>query len=275
MRVIALEPHLQLRPYVLSYRIVEDMLGEASGVPLGTCPEPVGVLGANFGNPSYHESGDTHPKTGLLGVQTHARRWISQPETSFVMAMLTIPGMMVLFPNIGQDTADSLLDLSSIWGERKAEKFWCCFPPVLQPDEVRRAMDDYLLNLFNTVSISVAKRCLQLHEALLSSERIDTACEASGITPRMLQRKFRRHLGVSPKQVLNLHRLQRSIRANVETTSEGFLQAFSDQAHEIRTWRRYLSRTPGQYRREGRSAVAEAYASSAQRIEQDPTVFYL
>ncbi|NER81292.1 MAG: AraC family transcriptional regulator [Leptolyngbya sp. SIO1D8] len=116
---------------------------------------------------------------------------------------------------------------------------------------------------------------MQLHQALTSNKRIDTACEQLGITPRTLQREFQRHLGISPKQVMNLHRLQRSVRANVETISQSSLQEFADQAHEIRTWRRYLSRTPGRYCTENRSALAKAFASSAQQVSLDPTIFYL
>ncbi len=275
MRIVALEPHPHLRPYVLSYRIVEDIPGEFAGTPLWTCPEPVGVLSANFGNPSYHESGKIHPRTGLLGVQTHARKWLSQPETSFVMAMLTIPGMMALFPDIGEDSADHLLDVASIWGDRRAEKFWRCFPHRLQPDDVKNALDGWLLDLFSAVPVSAAKRYLQLHQVLTSYKRIDTACEQLGITPRMLQRKFRRHVGISPKQVLNLHRLQRSVRANAASIYRSSVQEFADQAHEIRTWRRYLGRTPGRYRTECRSAVAEAFAASTRQTGLDPTIFYL
>ncbi|MEO0855095.1 MAG: AraC family transcriptional regulator, partial [Cyanobacteria bacterium J06648_11] len=66
MRVVAIEPHPHLRPYVLSYRIVEDISGECTGSPIWTCPEPIGILSANFGRCSYHESGEIHPKIGLL-----------------------------------------------------------------------------------------------------------------------------------------------------------------------------------------------------------------
>lgn len=275
MRIVAIEPHHQLRPYILSYRIVEDMPGEFAGIPILTCPEPVGVLSANFGKRSYHESGDIHPKVGLLGVQTFTRQWIAQQETLFVMAILTVPGMMILFPEIGQDSADSLLDVVGVWGERKAGEFWRCIPHSLQRDDVKSVMDNWLLNLLSAVQTDVRKRRLQFYQALTSNKRIDTACEQLGITSRMLQREFQRHLGVSPKQVLNLHRLQRSIRDNVETTSQKPIQDFADQAHQIRTWRRYLNRTPGRYCTETRSALAKAFASSAQQISLDPTLFYL
>ncbi|MEM8857483.1 MAG: AraC family transcriptional regulator [Chloroflexota bacterium] len=272
---MAIEPHHQLRPYVLSYRIVEDKLGEVAGTPIWTCPEPIGVLSANFGKRSYHESGEIHPKVGLLGVQTRTRRWISQPETLFVMAILTIPGMMTLFRDIGQDSADNLLDVAGLWGERKAGEFWRSLPHELRLDDVKSAMDGWLLNLLSAAPVSIRERRLQLHQALTSNKRIDKACEQLGITPRTLQREFQRHLGVSPKQLLNLHRLQRSIRANVEPVFRSPMQEFADQAHEIRAWRRYLSRTPGRYRTENRSVLAEAFTSAAQRVNLDPTIFYL
>ena len=275
MRIVAIEPHPQLRPYVLSYRVVEDKLGEFAGTPIWTCPEPIGVLSANFGKRSYHESGKIHPKIGLLGIQTCTRKWISQPETLFVMAILTVPGIMTLFPDIGQDAADNLLDGADLWGDRRADQFWRGLPHEWPLDEVKKAMDEWLLTLLSAAPVSVSKRCLQLHQALTSNKRIDTACEQLGITPRTLQREFRRHLGISPKQVMNLYRLQHSVRVNMATAAQNPMQTFADQAHEIRTWRRYLRRTPSRYCPENRSALAQAFTSSTQHVSPDPTIFYL
>lgn len=250
--------------------MVEDEQGKFAGTPIWTCPEPVGVLSANFGKRSYHESGDIHPKVGLLGVQTQTRKWVSQPETLFVMAILSVPGMMTLFPDIGQDSADNLLDVSGLWGEQRTGTFWRALPHAWQLNDMKNAMDSWLLTLLSAVPVAVRERRLQLHQALTSNRRIDAACEHLGMTPRTLQREFQRHLGVSPKQVMNLHRLQRSVKA-----TERPVQEFADQAHEIRTWRRYLRRTPGGYRPENRSVLAEAFAASGQRTNLDPTIFYL
>lgn len=167
MHIAAIAPHPQLRPYVLSYRIVEDKSGEFAGIPIWTCPEPIGVLSANFGKRSYHESGEIHPKVGLLGVQTCARQWISQPETLFVMAILTVPGMMTLFPDIGQESADNLLDVSALWGDQKARKFWRCLPDEWQLDDIKSAMDAWLFSLLSAVPVSRRERRLQLYQALI------------------------------------------------------------------------------------------------------------
>ncbi|MEO1133376.1 MAG: helix-turn-helix domain-containing protein [Cyanobacteria bacterium J06639_1] len=191
------------------------------------------------------------------------------------MAILTVPGMMTLFSNIGRDSAENLLDVAGIWGDREAGKFWQCFPHELRIDDVKHAMDTWFSNALGAISTSARDRYVQLHQALVSNARVDTACDRLGMTPRTLQREFRCHLGISPKQVTNLYRLQRSVRANVEPLPPSPAQEFADQSHAIREWNRYLNRTPGRYRAEDRSAIAKAFASSTQQASFDPTIFYL
>jgi methylphosphotriester-DNA--protein-cysteine methyltransferase len=68
------------------------------------------------------------------------------------------------------------------------------------------------------------------------------------------------HLGIGPKELLDLHRLDRSLSA-VQAGCEG-CAGFSDQAHQIREWRRRLRTTPGRYARGGRSSLAEAFGNT-------------
>lgn len=274
MRTLAIEPHEELRPYVLSYRIVEDLTGQYAGEPIWTCPEPVGVLSVNFGRPSFHESGKTHPNVGLLGIQTRVRQWTSQTETLFVMAMLTVPGMLLLFPYVGGDSADNLLDVADVWGDRESQRFSGRFPDKWAPAMMKDAMDTMLLAIiFGNTDRKKIQR-LDMYQALVAHQRVDLACEYLGISPRSMQREFRRHLGVSPKQLLSLQRLQHSLKINVGEVPEGHGAGFSDQAHEIRTWRKYLDCTPGHYKEMGRSALATSF-NLAIDAPSDQPIFYL
>lgn len=274
MRTLALEPHKQLRPYVLSYRIVEDLTGKYAGKPIWTCPEPVGVLSVNFGRPSFHESGKACPKVGLLGIQTRVRQWTSQPETLFVMAMLTIPGILLLFPHVGRESADNLLDVADYWGDKKTNIFRGRFPDKWEPGAMKMAMDNLLLDFAFGDSNWKKMRRLNMYQALTTHQRIDLACEHLGVSSRSMQREFRQHLGVSPKQVLNLQRFQHSLKANVEEVPENLATGFSDQAHEIRAWHKYLDRTPGCYKAKDRSLIARTFASEID-VSCDQPVFYL
>lgn len=72
------------------------------------------------------------------------------------------------------------------------------------------------------------------------------------------------HLGLGPKALIDLYRLDRSLRALQRGKADG-VDGFADQAHQVREWRRRLNITPGRYVREGRSALAEVFDRAAER----------
>ncbi|MFX7845425.1 hypothetical protein ABTK14_24510, partial [Acinetobacter baumannii] len=74
----------------------------------------------NFGRPNAMEGGPTVPKVSLLGVQSTSRRWRSWSDTYFVMAMLGGMGLARLFPGIGPDCRDRLIDLAAYLGDGPA-----------------------------------------------------------------------------------------------------------------------------------------------------------
>ena len=82
--------------------------------------------------------------------------------------------------------------------------------------------------------------------------RVEQVVQASGWSVRTLQRRFRKHLGVSPKWVLARFRLQ---EAALEIEREQHLDlaelavrlGWYDQAHLTNDFRRMLGETPGRY----------------------------
>jgi AraC-like DNA-binding protein len=89
------------------------------------------------------------------------------------------------------------------------------------------------------------------------------------VTRRHLSRLVTEYLGIGPKALPDLHRLGRSLRAVQAGTGDG-AEGFSDQAHQIREWRRRLGKTPGRYSVEGRSKLAEAFDPAVSEL-----AFYL
>jgi hypothetical protein len=136
-------PSLPLRPYVDGYVYVHDVAGAARGLPIKTAPHPGGVLTFNFGRPNRTGDGAATPTFSLLGMQTSARMWRSDVDSHFVMALLTPAGLARFTPELGADTADNLIDLSSILGLRTVKALvadmpactrWCHRPlPVEWP----------------------------------------------------------------------------------------------------------------------------------------------
>lgn len=252
-------PSLQLHPYVSGYWRVSDRAGAYRGRPIDTAPRPGAVLTVNIGRPNRSSDGYLTPMLSLLGVQTQARSWRSDVDTDFVMALLTPLGLARLFPGCACGVANALVDAGSVVGDRAAATL--LNDASARPDSAATALDGWLLARLGAFE---ATGSMDLFEAasreLVSASRVSVAAQTLGITRRHLSRLVKEHLGIGPKELLDLHRLDRSLSA-VQAGGEGSA-GFSDQAHQIREWRRRLRTTPGRYARGGRSSLAETFASA-------------
>jgi AraC-like DNA-binding protein len=216
------------------------------------------VLTVNIGRPNRSSDGDLTPMLSLLGVQTQARSWRSDVDTDFMMVLLTPLGLARLFPG-ASGVANSLVDAGGVVGDRAAAAL--LDDASARPDGLAAALDAWLLARLTAVR---APRSIALFEAasraLTYASRVSVAAETVGVTRRHLSRLVNEHLGIGPKELLDLHRLDRSLSA-VQAGGDGGA-GFSDQAHQIREWRRRLGTTPGRYARGGRSPLAEEFGSA-------------
>lgn len=253
------QPSPQLRPYVSGYLCVRDIDGAHRGRPIETAPRPGAVLTANVGRPNSTAQGEPTPALSLLGLQTRARSWRSGADTYFAMALLTPSGLARLMPGCGSGTADALIDFGGAVGDRAARAI--LEDAAARPDGtgIAAALDDWLLA---RLTAGAASRSVDLFDAacreLSRGSRVAATAKTLGVTRRHLSRLVTEYLGIGPKALLDLHRLGRSLRAVQAGTGDG-AEGFSDQAHQIREWRRRLGKTPGRYAVERRSKLAEAF----------------
>lgn len=258
-------PSSPLHPYVSGYWRVSDRVGAYRGRPIDTAPRPGAVLTVNIGQPNRSSDGELTPMLSLLGVQTQARSWRSDVDTDFIMALLTPLGLARLFPGCASGVANSLVDAGSVVGDRAAATL--LNDASARPDSLTAALDGWLLARLTAVRVTGS---IDLFEAasreLIYASRVSVAAKTLGVTRRHLSRLVKEHLGIGPKELLDLHRLDRSLSA-VQAGCEGGA-GFSDQAHQIREWRRRLRTTPGRYARGGRSPLAETFGGA------DPSVTY-
>jgi AraC-like DNA-binding protein len=91
--------------------------------------------------------------------------------------------------------------------------------------------------------------------------RVDELAARAELSPRSLQRLFRRYVGVSPKWMLQRYRLHEA----AERVAEGRVDdwtglaldlGYADQAHFINDFRALVGRTPGEYAAACREAAA-------------------
>lgn len=269
---VTLPPDPQLAPMVAAYWFIEDIEGAFAGQTIQTSPIPMAVLSVNIGRPNTSEDGSVIPRASLLGLQSQARFWRSCSDTYFVMVMLTIPGLVRLFPNTGQDLTDRILDLGAIAGDALAGSLSRSVSAALEPREIAKLLDHWLIaRLVSSQAVLELHRLSAAHTVLRCNGSVSDAAEAASINRRQLHRWFVRHTGMGPKELADLERLQNSVRSSQSKRGDPGL-GFSDQAHQIRSWRRRLGITPGIYNKTGPSSVADHFKTSASRAEP---VFYL
>lgn len=267
IRIVAACP--QLRGLVDGYWFVRDEAGAYAGRSITTSPVPHAVLSVNFGQPNLEEGRTPVPHASLLGLQSRTRTWSASCETSFVMVMLTLPGLVRLFPHAGA-TAGALLDLGALVGDRTAHSLGDDLRAARDPARVSRQLDAWLCRRSATITMppelaTIEHACKLLGDgAPVTTVARDAACGR-----RQLHRWFVRHFGVGPKAVMELARMHASVRALQRGDLDDAVAGFADAPHQIRSWRRQLGTTPGRYAQAGPSALARAVT------DVDAPAFYL
>lgn len=269
---VTLSPDPKLAPMVAAYWFIEDIQGQFEGQIIQTSPIPMGILSVNIGRPNTSEDGTLIPRASLLGLQSRARLWRSCPGTYFVMVMLTIPGLVRLFPNTGPESADRILDLGAIAGDALAGSLSRAVNAALEPRRIAKLLDHWLIaRLASSKAVSELRFVNAAHNILRCNGSVSDAAMAATVNRRQLHRWFLRHTGMGPKELADLERLQNSLRSSQLKRGDPGL-GFSDQAHKIRSWRRRLGTTPGLYEKMGPSAVADHFKTDPSRAEP---AFYL
>lgn len=260
---VTLPPAPSLAPLVGAYWFIEDIPGAFEGQMIRTTPIPMAVLSVHIGRPNATEDGSVIPRASLLGLQSHARTWRSWSDTYFVMVLLTIPGLVRLFPHTGPESAGRILDLGAIAGDALANSLANSVAAAFEPRRIAGLLDRWLIaRLASFEAVSEGRRLGVAHGVLRCAGSVSRAAEAAGINRRQLHRWCCRHIGVGPKELADLERLQNSLR-NIQAKRGDSGIGFSDQAHKIRSWRRRLGTTPGTYRENGPSCVADHFRSDA------------
>ena len=268
MKIRYRRPIRALRPFIEGYVVVDDRDGDLPLSPLQTAPMPFAALSVNFCELSWDSAGNPHPEVALIGLQTGVRRWISGTSTLFVMVLLTPAGVMTLFPGLGEQTGNALRDLNDLWDRSRTDGFRAAAASVLGPSAADDGLDRWAAAMLSDGD----RDAPGLVEALRLRCRPSAAAAALDMSLRTFERRFRRALGVTPTDLINLERLQQSLKSTTHGAGGDLVgDGFADQSHEIRHWRRYLGTSPGRYRKSGMSSAARALETAA----PGGAVFYL
>ncbi|RKH58104.1 helix-turn-helix domain-containing protein [Corallococcus aberystwythensis] len=259
MHFLKQAPAAPLSALVLGYWFIQDLKGAYAGHPIQTSPSPTAVVTLNFGRPCTSDFAAGAPRASLLGIQSRRREWRSGEGCAFVMVMLKPAGLARLFPASGRHTGDDLLELGSVLGDGQTRWLLEDLSAAWEPRQVAARLDAWLLGrLASTKPLPETERLARAWDVLLRTSRVEAAARAVDVSTRQLERGFQEHAGHSPRQLLALERIHTSLLA-AQTGQGDPLEGFSDQAHRIRMWRRYLGLTPGRFERTQRSMMADYF----------------
>lgn len=259
MQFLVLPPTPVLAPLVTGYWFVEDLANANQGQPIHTVPHTNAVLTVHLGRPNVDELGVGVPRVSLLGVQSRIRTWGSGGDCYFVMVMLSLPGLIRLFPGSGVDSCDNVLDLGALLGDKTVGNLKDDLTGAWRPDRIAERLDVWLVGRLGvTRRVAELERFSSAWLALRCTGRLDATAQTVGMSSRQLERWFRTHVGRTPRELICQNRVIASLRAT-QTGVGDPLAGFSDQAHQIRSWRRYLGVTPGRYARTTPSEVARLF----------------
>jgi AraC-like DNA-binding protein len=267
-------PDSRLADFVSLYWFVEDSLGAAVGTHVKTSPHATTILTVNIGVPNLSDCGTAVPRLSLAGVQNRVRTWRPVGASYIVMAMLTQAGVARLFPGIGSQIVDAAVDLGGVIGDAVPRRLLADATAACSPEQIASVFDQWFaLRLERSRAPNELHAFAAAAVAIGRGANVDAAARIAGISPRQLERWCRAHMGVGPKRLAVLRRLQLSLSAVQRSQGEPLI-GFSDQAHQIRTWRRYIGVTPGRYARTPASRISEAFRENV-KAGREPPAFYL
>ncbi|WP_306260099.1 hypothetical protein [Pararhizobium sp. IMCC21322] len=215
---VTLSPDPQLAPMVATYWFIEDIQGEFAGKNIHTSPIPLAVLSVNIGRPNTSEDGSLIPRASLLGQQSRARLWRSCPGTYFVMVMLTIPGLVRLFPNTGPESTDRILDLGAIAGDALAGSLSRGVSAAFEPGRIAKLLDHWLIaRLASSEPVSELRRVSAARTILRCNGSVSDAAEAASVNRRQLHRWFLRHTASVQKNWLIWNGSKQFTKQSIET----------------------------------------------------------
>jgi AraC-like DNA-binding protein len=105
-------------------------------------------------------------------------------------------------------------------------------------------------------------------ERLEAGAGVETLCRETGMTPRTLQRRFARRIGVSPRMLGSIVRFRRVFEALREADAETWTEAaqaagYFDHPQMARDFRRFVGCTPSQFVAAGQGLSASLVDLSA------------
>lgn len=254
MQVTVIAPGERLAPFVDRFIVVESC-EEATRVLLPECGLVLGVRYAGAASLLAGEHATRVADVALTGVLGAARRMRTHAGGGIVLAQFRPTGAAPFFRAPLGELFGATVALDDVVPRAEVQRLGDVV--AAQPDRARRvaALEAYLLaRLPAEAPDPVAVAAVQAIDAARGSLRIARLARSLGLSQDPLEKRFRRAIGASPKQLASIVRVRHAI--TVGRRGAGWLRAaheagYCDQSHFIREFRAFTGEAPTRFFRTG------------------------
>lgn len=240
-------PTKALQPWVSGYWFLTDVDGAYTNRPIRTSPFCGAILNFSLSGQREVVGGPELSDVTFSGIQNHSLCWKMHAKFRDVLIIFALPGLVRLFPGM-HATKDNLVDGYTMFDSRKIRALVADLTAARTPQASSALLDQWLHNRLKQLSPPAEyQQLVAAHAMLRDGTTVRHAAAQVKVSERQLARWFKIHTGVGPKRIMDLERLVRSIRAHRGQGDPG--ASYSDQSHQIRTYKRFIGVSPTVYKR--------------------------
>jgi len=247
-RVFVQKPAKELRPFVKRFLVVEyPEPHEDSHLP------ETGLIAAfPFRGSCRLEDGSTVPHAALTGLHQRVRRHAHSRGNAVVLALFTPIGAAAFFDHPLDELANTTLGLDELVGDPSAL--------TLLNEQLAKAsnhsrrvqrVEEFLLSRARSAQPDpLVTAAVHWIERAPSEARIKALVRYIGLSQSALERRFRRHVGTSPKKFAALVRLKTIVRLHAggaDFTSIAHAAGYFDQSHFNHDFKQVTGLAPESY----------------------------
>jgi AraC-like DNA-binding protein len=199
----------------------------------------------------FNFAATTDERVSVVGTMSRALTFVTTGPVDYLGVRFR-PGALPAFVDIdAAGLMDEQVSLADFWGARAGE-LWHRLAVATVVDRVRR-LREFLSDARRAATDPFINHCVGRIEAVRGELRIAALEATTGVTTRQLERKFARHVGVSPKlfaRIVRFKAVAAAARASVHPPDWARLAAefgFADQPHLAREFRAMSGLTPRQW----------------------------
>ena len=252
MRVQSFEPSARLRPYVRAIRVI--VTGpEVLTAPL---PEPGLVLGLRYaGRAVMMEPGGAReiPRATLSGIRPSVRRIYTSAGGGLVVVVFQATGAAHFFEWPLHELFSGMADVAELTSRAGTDRLQTRIAEAGTDAERAALVDAYLCSRLvehaGDPMVTAAAAAIRHARGRL---RVGSLGAGLGLSTDRLEKRFRRSVGASPKQLASIVRFRHAVRVyrpGLTLTQLAHDAGYFDQSHLIRDFRAVTGQAPGDFLR--------------------------